>query len=649
VKFYCRRFALLVLLLLCFTPRPSAALSERDRHLYHDAFAAAEAGDWHRAWRLADQAHDPLPAEALRWVALTHGGTASFDEIARFIAKHPDWPSQRLLVQRAEGEIAGVPDSTLAPWFAHHPPLTAAAQLREADMWMAAGSKDAAIETIRKVWITGDFSAFDEKTLLQRYHGILRRADHVQRLDHLLWSGQTKEAHRMLRHVDPDHRALGEARIALADMDPGVDRLIDRVPASLQHDPGLIYDRLRWRVRKEHYDDAVSLLKEVPADPAHADAWARQRQILAREMLAESKPALAYELAAHHGTVGGATFAEIEFLAGWIALRSLHKPEVAYNHFVRLYDAVKLPVSVGRGAYWAGRAADAMHFRQLAGAWYETAAQEITTYYGQLAAAHLGDDWERPDFTEPKPKPEAIAAFDRRELVRVARDLAAVGADDYLRPFLRKLDADAKTPTDFTLVARLAAALDRPDLAVLAAKRESYAGVLLLAEGYPIADLPPGGNVERPLVLAMTRQESAFDRDAVSRSGARGLMQLMPATARRVAKELHLPFSSARLTKDTRYNVTLGRAYLNSLIGDFSGSYVLAIAAYNAGPSRVRQWIDDLGDPRKKGVDVIDWVESIPYPETRNYVQRVLENLQVYRLRLGDHGLAFSLASDLQR
>jgi soluble lytic murein transglycosylase len=224
-----------------------------------------------------------------------------------------------------------------------------------------------------------------------------------------------------------------------------------------------------------------------------------------------------------------------------------------------------------------------------------------------------------------------------------------VGAQDYLRPFLRKLDDDAKSPTDYLLAARLAAALQRPDLAVIAAKHASYAGVTLLAEGYPMTDLPPGGGVEQPLVLAMTRQESAFDRDAVSRTGARGLMQLMPATASRIAKSLHLPFSASRLTSDTRYNVTLGRAYLNSLIGDFSGSYVLAIAAYNAGPARVHQWLDDFGDPRGKGVDVVDWIESIPYAETRNYVQRVLENLQVYRLRLGDHGLAFSLASDLKR
>ncbi len=242
-----------------------------------------------------------------------------------------------------------------------------------------------------------------------------------------------------------------------------------------------------------------------------------------------------------------------------------------------------------------------------------------------------------------------MAAFERNELVQVARDLAQIGDQDDLVPFLRRITAEQQTAAGFVLVARLARAVDRPDIAVTAAKHASYAGVTLLDDGYPIAKLPPGGNIEAPLVLAMTRQESAFDRGAVSGAGALGMMQLMPATASKIAKSLHLPFSRTRLTHDVAYNVTLGRAYLNSLIGDFSGSYVLAVAAYNAGPARVRQWMRDHGDPRGDNVDMVDWIERIPFTETRNYVQRVLENLQIYRLRLGAHLPAFSLAGDLKR
>jgi soluble lytic murein transglycosylase len=250
---------------------------------------------------------------------------------------------------------------------------------------------------------------------------------------------------------------------------------------------------------------------------------------------------------------------------------------------------------------------------------------------------------------EPQPSREEIAAFNRREFAKIARALSEVGADDYVRAFMRELSEHAASPVDHVLVAHLAQECDRPDLAIAAAKQASYAGVTLLAEGYPMQPLPPGGAIEPPLLYAMTRQESAFDRGAVSVAGARGMMQLMPATAKDVARLLQIPFSLPRLTTDVRYNLTLGREYLNGLLNDFAGSYVLSIAAYNAGPARVRQWTRDYGDPRGKKVDVVDWIESIPVSETRNYVQRVLENLQIYRLRIGDTNLAFTLASDLKR
>lgn len=642
--------ALALALLLMVAAANAALLSDSDRQLYHDAFAAAKSGNWQGARRLAGRAQDPLPATALEWAYLTRDGTeASFTEITQFLLTHHDWPGQKALAQHAEEAIAGVPDGTLLEWFTQHPPVTPAGQLRYADLLAAAGRAETALDITRSAWINGTFTAFEEKTLLQRYHGVLREADHQKRLDRLLWDGQTEAARRMLRLLTREYQALGEARLALQDLSPGVERLVAQVPAALQRDPGLLYDRLRWRVRKELYDSAIELLKDAPHDLVRPVAWASERQILVRRLLNDGKTALAYDLAEHHGLNGGTSFAELEFLAGWIALRAGYRPDAAYNHFVRLYDAVKTPVSVSRGAYWAGRAAEAMGYQQLAAAWYETATEHMTTYYGQLAAARLGNAVEMPDLKEPVPTPEEAAAFDRRDLVRVARALGEIGADDYERPFLRRLADMARTPAEFVLTARLAASLDRPDLAVSAAKKAGYAGITLLNEGWPIAKLPPGGPVEAPLVLAMTRQESAFDHEAVSQAGARGLMQLMPATALRIAKLLHLPFSAPRLTKDTHYNVTLGRAYLGSLIDDFSGSYVLAVAAYNAGPSRVHEWMGMFGDPRDKRIDAIDWVESIPFTETRNYVQRVLENLQVYRLRLGDHNLAFSLAADLRR
>jgi soluble lytic murein transglycosylase len=371
--------------------------------------------------------------------------------------------------------------------------------------------------------------------------------------------------------------------------------------------------------------------------------------MLARHALQEGNVSLAYRLAARHGMTDGTNFAEAEFLAGWISLRYLRDAKDAYGHFQRLYEAVSRPISLARGGYWAGRAAQELGYRELAASWYAGAAQHLTTYYGQLAAAQIGADGKAAVLEDPRPTAQEAAAFDQKELVRIVRGLADAEAADFAKPFVLKLSDLAKTPGEHALVAALSGEISRPDLSVAVARRASYAGVTLLSLGYPLVPMPVGGGVEGPLVLAMARQESGFDQNAVSSAGARGILQLMPETAKRVAKDLQIPFSQQRLLTDPEYNLTLGRAFLEDMLDHYGGSYVLAVAAYNAGPARVSQWVHDMGDPRAKEIDVIDWIEGIPFRETRTYVQRVLENLQVYRLRVGDRNLAFSLALDLKR
>jgi soluble lytic murein transglycosylase len=645
------RFLVLLLPLLPLATAPAQAeLSSSDKQIYREAFQAARSGDWATAGRRADKAQDGLLAKVLWWLNLTREGSgATFGEITGFIAANPDWPSAQLLRQHAEESTVGVPDKTLTDWYERFPPVTAAGKLKQAQLWINAGRVDDGNARIRGVWINSDLTVFEEKTLLQRYHGVLREEDHIARLDRLLWDGKTEAARRMFPYVSPDYRLLAEARIKLAHLSRGFEKALAAVPAALQNNTGLLYERMRWRYRKGHTDEAIAILDHAPEALVQPIAWADERQSLGRYALAEGDAQLAYRIAARHGLTGGPMFAELEFLAGWVALRFLHEPDRAYNHFVGLYEAVKLPVSVARASYWAGRAADAMGYDQLAATWYRTAAEHVTTYYGQLAATALGEPQLERALDEPTPTQAESEAFQNRELVKVLHELAEIGATEYMRPFVLRLSDLAKSPGEHALLAHLALQIDRPDLAITVAKKASYAGVVLLAEGYPLSELPPGGSAEHPLVLAMTRQESAFDRGAVSSAGALGLMQVMPATAKHIARALRIRFDRRKLTTDRHYNVTIGRAYLDGLLGDFSGSYVLAIAAYNAGPNRVRQWIRDYGDPRSQDVDVIDWIESIPISETRNYVQRVLENLQLYRLRMGDQSLGSSLATDLKR
>ena len=395
-------------------------------------------------------------------------------------------------------------------------------------------------------------------------------------------------------------------------------------------------------------DAAVAILQANPGDPVRPAAWWHERQIIARRLLAGGNADLAYRLAEQHGAIEGGAYSEAEFLLGYIALRYKKDPALAFDHFAHILTRADTPYAKSRAGYWGGRAAEVEAKSDLARKWYAAGAEHMATFYGQLAAHQLGDDAPPHPVPEPVPSAAERSAFDGSDLVRATRVFFALGDRQHSKIFLLHLADDAKTPTEFAMLAALAEQNGRIDLAIAVAKRAIAAGTPLMIHGYPITALPGGGNTERALLFAIVRQESAFEPDAVSSAGARGLMQLMPATASSMAGKMQLPFSAARLTMDGLYNLTLGRGYLEQLIDDFGGSYALAIAAYNAGPGRVRQWLGEYGDPRGGKIDMVDWIETIPIDETRLYVQRVLENLQVYRGQTSRNS-AFSLVSDLAR
>ena len=345
----------------------------------------------------------------------------------------------------------------------------------------------------------------------------------------------------------------------------------------------------------------------------------------------------------------GNGYSETEFLSGYIALRYRKDPALAFDHFAHILARVGTSFSKARAAYWEGRAAEALGKPELATKWYTAGSEHMATFYGQLSAHQLGKDAPPHPLPEPRPSSAEQEHFNGRELVRAAQLLFAAGDRDHAKNFLLQMADAAKTPIDFAMLASLAELHGRIDLAISVAKRSIEAGTPLMVHGYPVTVLPTGGSAERSLLFAIVRQESAFAPDAMSRVGARGLMQLMPATAAGMAGKLQLPFSLDRLTTDGVYNVTLGRSYIERLIDEFGGSYPLAIAAYNAGPGRVHQWLHAFGDPRGRDISMVDWIEMIPFNETRLYVQRVLENLQIYRGQDTNNVTAFSLASDLAR
>jgi soluble lytic murein transglycosylase len=614
------------------------------------ALASARGGDWAKAYAQAGQSKDPLALKLVRWLDYTRGSPGGrFAEIAGFIDQNPHWPLQKTLKKRAETALAGESDDTAAAWFKRNPPIAGPGKARAAELMIRRGDIEAGTAALRSAWIEEDFGSGDERNLLARFAATLRPEDHQKRLDHLLWDGQADAAKRMLPLVSADRRTLAEARLALATDAKTAGKLAEKVPGEMRSDPGFVFDLARWWRKHEKYDTAAQLLLGQAANSSHPAAFWAERVTVVRRLLSVGNHDLAYQLVSQQAPLDDKNYGEAEFLSGYIALRFRKDPSQAFDHFAHILARVTSPYAKARAAYWGGRAAQAADKADLANKWYAAGSEHMATFYGQLSAHQLGRDAPPKPMPETRPSRAEQAQFDAKEMVQAARLFLAAGDRDRARIFLMALADQAKTPLDFAMLASLAEANGRVDLAIAVARRAVESGLPLMVHGYPVTAVPNGGTAEKPLLMAIVRQESNFALDALSPVGARGLMQLMPGTAAGVSSKLQLPFSLARLTTDGVYNIMLGRSYIETMIDDFGGSYPLAIAAYNAGPGRVRQWLREFGDPRGHDLNMVDWIEMIPFNETRTYVQRVLENLQIYRGQSGDSATAFSLVADLAR
>lgn len=612
------------------------------------AFEHMAAGDWSAA-REAALLGGPVAADVIDWHWL-RAGLGSFADYQDFLTRNADWPGLPLLQERGEPSIpAGADPAAVIAFFEHFPVETGIGALRLSAAYEARGMSGDAEVTAVLAWRTLSLSAEEQQSLLVRYAPIL--ADHhAARLDMLLWAQRFEEAARMEPLVEADWLALAAARRGLAQDETGVDDLIAAVPEALADHPGLAFERMQWRARKGREDGAVTLLLaqsssvEALGDPA---AWGGRRRALAREMMRDGKPAIAYRLAARHLLIEGDDYADLEWLAGYIALRYLDDPALAYGHFQTFRAAVASPISLGRAGYWEGRALEAMGALEEARAAYVYGARFQTSFYGLLAAERVGLPMDPallgeevfPDYRE--------AAFMQSSVLRAAILLHEARQLPLSARFMRHL-GESLSDVELGQLADLALDLDEPYLAVLVAKFAAGRGVVLPRAYYPLADLGKGElAVDRALALSIARRESEFNPGAVSHAGARGLMQLMPRTGEAMAEVVGEDFELDRLLTDPGFNATLGSAYLARLIDEYGPAMALVAAGYNAGPHRVENWIERFGDPRSGAVDPVDWVEHIPFRETRNYVMRVAESLPVYRARLAGELQPITLIKDL--
>lgn len=634
------------------------ALSASDHDLYGRAFDAADRGDWTAARGLAAQGQDTAARRLIEWrYMLDKDSGASFDQIDAFLKVNPEWPLPDTLYARAEQamDLNMTPTQVIA-WFGARKPASAIGKIRLGEALAAAGEVPAGRELIRQAWIGGSFEPEQELEIVQKDGAFLNPEIDRQRLNDLLWRDDIASARRELARVTTEAARIAQARMLLRVDSAAGEKMALELPQDLASDPELLFDRARSARRLGDNPRAESLILQAlskGAGKGHPGKLWAETNIIAREALKDGDYKTAYQILSGCGLSEGEEFAECEFLAGWVALRFLKDAKTALPHFQKLEAGVSRPISLARAHYWEGRAYEALGDAPDAWRHYHSASAAPTAFYGQLALARIE---RNPVLRLSETAADAASIetdFERDDLTHAMRVLADLGEASLLRIFAMRSEELHPDAAHVAALAQSLVDMGFREIAVRVAKQASYADVSLLRYTHPVIPIPtyqgPGAGPETALVLGLIRQETEFDPSAVSAPGARGIMQIMPATARHSATLAGLPYRPNDLLTDTNYNIQLGMAEYGAALSDWGGSIVLATAAYNAGASNVRKWLNSNGDPRSVATDPIDWIEQIPFNETRNYVQRVLENMQVYRSRLAGRSAPLKILSDLYR
>lgn len=565
-------------------------------------------------------------------------GLASFDEGYRFLTTHKGWPQENVLRLRTEqAALFEQPDRAKMQRFCtEYPPISGRGMLACAQSGV--GDTATRADWIAKAWKQGDFAASEETAILRNHTFTTKQ--HEARMDRLLFEGKLDQARRLLPRMTPAYRLLAEARIALITDARNAPAKVYSVPKALQQDPGLSFNRMQWRARHGQEDGVRELLLNGPDNPPYADLWWPRRAQAVREAVEDGRYSQAMTLLRKAGELNAENNADALFLKGWIAMEFLGDARTGYKDFYALYSAVSTPVSKSRAAYWAGRAAQKNGNADIARDWFAKGAEFPTVFYGQLSAVELkAGSLDLPS----SPSGGNVA---NEAMAKTAMWLSGQGDLVMANLFLTTL-ADQSDPAEAAALAQRATANKNPHGAVKVAKQAIRRNIVLQEAGWPVWKVPGQSPIEPALALSIARQESEFNPRARSSADARGLMQVLPGTANHTARRHSLPYD-ARHLYDPQPNMVIGTTYLGGLIDGWDGSYILAIASYNAGPANVRKWVARFGAPPRDMHGAINWVEKIPFAETRNYVQRVLENLQVYRARM-DEDAKLALGRDLTR
>jgi len=615
--------------------------SQKDFSLAKKAVSEMKKSDWTNALKTAKKAKDKSIYNFIEWRhLLTEGNKASFYDYLNFINANKDYPRLGRIKYLAEHKLSNekITPGKIIDWFGDKEPLSGYGKMILGESYILTGQIEQGKKLIKEGWITADLSKTELSLFRKKFKNYLNAEDYIQRADYLAWENNYSDLKRMLRYLPKDYELLYNARQLLMSKSYGVDQAIKNVPDRFKNDAGLNFDRLKWRRKRGRIDSSAEILLNVKNTKDYLvrpDKWWDEREIISRSLIYEKKYELAYKIASNHALIEGSDYAAAEWMSGWIALSFLDDPLLSKDHFQNFYNNVSYPISTSRGAYWLARSYKALGDNENSKKWFEEAAKYLTTYYGQLAFLELNPNENFELSKDMEVDKKYREKFYSKELVKIIYLLDELDEDKYTKFILRHLANENIENGSEILASELSTNIGRFDFAIQIAKIASYEKRFHNKFNYPIISTPKNINgrkiPESAFILSIIRQESEFDLNANSHAGAKGLMQLMPYTAKLVAKQAKLPYVKSRLTTDPEYNINLGSHYIAGLILDYDGAYPYAIAAYNAGPNRVKYWKKINKDPQKKQIDYVDWIELIKFRETRNYVQRVLENYNVYR------------------
>ena len=615
--------------------------SKKDFGIAKKAISEMQKSKWTTSLKIAKKAKDKSIYNFIQWKhLLTSGNQASFYDYKVFIDQNSKYPRIGRLKYLAEHKLstAKISPKKIIDWFDDKEPLSGYGKMIIGESFVLTGNKDKGKKLIKEGWITADLSKNELKFFRKKFKKYLNADDYIKRADYLAWNNKYWDLKRLLRYLPKDYELLYTARQILMTRGYGVDQAIKNVPEKFKNDAGLNYDRLKWRRKRGRVDSSLEILLSIKNDKNYLvepEKWWKEREIISRALIYKKKYETAYKISSNHGMSKGSDFAAAEWMSGWIALSFLNDPLIAKDHFQNFYNNVNYPISTSRGAYWLGRTYEELGNKEQSVYWYDIASKYLTTYYGQLAFLKLDPSGKFELNKDMEIDDKYRYIFFNKELVKITYLLDELKKDKYTKFILRHLANDNIQKGSEVLAAELATNIQRYDFAIQISKISSYQKRFHNKFNYPIISTPKKINgrkiPESAFILSIIRQESEFDLSANSHAGAKGLMQLMPYTAKLVSKQAKLPYSKSRLTSDPEYNINLGSHYIAGLILQYEGAYPFAIAAYNAGPNRVKYWKKINKNPQKKQINYVDWVELIKFRETRNYVQRVLENYNVYR------------------